>query len=118
MNLALKIESFDAAFLNEIFNEPVIAEAKPIELGEGVSLRGTHWLIRKGMGLPEIVELSITVGVGISTGVVANLLTTWLLKNKNRVERVTFERTEIELDGAEKITKIITEKITKESSAL
>jgi hypothetical protein len=115
MKLNLEIETFDRPILNEIFNEPVMAEAKPIELGDGITLKGLTWRIRKGGGLPDAVTLVVEFGLGVSSSVVATLITNWLWKLKMRVERVTIERTEIEFDSAENIKKIVTEKLSKES---
>lgn len=113
MELNIEIETRDKPFLEEIFNEPVIAEAKPIELGSGVILKGLTWNFRKGGGFPDLATLVIEFGIGVSSSVVAALLTAWLVKNKERIERVKIEKMEIEFD-ADKIKKIVSETITRE----
>jgi hypothetical protein len=115
MKLNLRIETRDQPTLAEILNEPVVAEAKPIELGNGVTLKGLTWEFRKGDGFPDVVTLIVECGLGVSSGIAANLLTSWLWKVRHRVERVTIEKTEIEFDSSEKVKKIVTERIAKES---
>jgi hypothetical protein len=86
----------------------------PVDLGNDVRLNyeGVA-VIRKGFDFPSTIELAFQFGLGVSSGVAANLLTNWLWSRKGRVEKIQLEKTEIDFDDKGNINKIVNEKIEK-----
>jgi hypothetical protein len=87
------------------------------ELGNGLTLSYVSHFKRKAVGLPDIIQLALIIAKDVDPQVIANLITTWLLKKLSpteaRVEKVSIDRTAVELEG-DKIKKIVHEKIKAE----
>jgi len=112
--MKLEIETRDKGLLGEIFNEPEIANAKPIALGEGIALKGLEWRFFKADGVSDVAIVLITVAATIPATVAANLITEWIQgRLKGHVTRATIEKNEISFDESQ-IRKIVTEKITED----
>jgi hypothetical protein len=91
--MKLEIETRDKKLLGEIFNEPEMAKAKPIALGEGVVVKGLEWQFNKAASFSDVAIVLITVAATIPATVAANLITQWILKRlKGHAERVTNEK--------------------------
>jgi hypothetical protein len=100
--MKLAIETRDKHLLEEIFNEPEIAKAKPISLGEGVVAKGLEWRFNKAEGFSDVAIVLITAAVTIPATVAANLITQWILgRLKGHVERVMVEKIEISFDESQ-----------------
>jgi len=91
----------------ELLNQKSISINDSVELPGNAKLSYSGSLIRKSVGLPEIVNFTLTFGSEVVAGVVAN----WIYdKLKNKTEKISIDRKEIQLDKKE-IKKIIEERI-------
>jgi hypothetical protein len=112
MQIQIAIQTDDKALLNTIFNEPVVANAKPISLGSGVELRGMGWEFNKAVDAGDFALVALSVAASIPAQIAAGLLLDWLKENRNRIRRVAIDRTELRLDDEGQVRKIIFERIT------
>jgi hypothetical protein len=90
-----------------------------VDLGNGVRVNFGKPLVRKGFDITGfeisqyVIDLTVQIAAGVPSGVAAQLLINWLWPRKDRNEKITLEKTEIELDDKEKLKKIVVEKIEK-----
>jgi bifunctional DNA-binding transcriptional regulator/antitoxin component of YhaV-PrlF toxin-antitoxin module len=88
------------------------------QIADGLMLRYDYAKIRKALGIPEEIRLTLIVAKDIAEGVLAGLITSWLLKKlgnqEAQVAKLEIDRTTVELEE-DKIKKIIHEKIRKSS---
>jgi hypothetical protein len=91
--MKLELETRDKELLGEIFNEPEIAKANSIALGEGVALKGLEWRFFKADNVSDVAIVLITVAPTVPATVAANLITEWIRgRLKGHVTRVTIEK--------------------------
>jgi hypothetical protein len=113
--MRIEIETRDRRVRDEFFNRSVVAEATAIVLGSGVTLKGDFLVLRKADNFPYLASIIVGIVAGTPAAVAANLITSWLLNPERRIEKVTIDNMEIELDESQ-IKRIVIEKITKERS--
>jgi hypothetical protein len=85
----------------------------PVDLGNDVRVNYENTVYRKTFDLPDLIELTVRLGVDVSAQAVGTLVANWLWQRKDRVEKIRLERTEIEFDNKENMKKIVTETIEK-----
>jgi len=114
MEIELVIASDDREFLGEIFNEPTIADARPIALGEGVAIRGQRWGFQKSAGSLDTVTILLSAAISVPASVIANVVTAWLMRNRKSIQRLTLSRREVQLDDEGRVRGVILEIISTE----
>jgi len=103
----IEIQTHNRFLPFELLNKKSVLVNDSIELPGNAKLSYNGSLIRKSVGLPEIVNFTLTFGSGVAAGVVAN----WIYdKLKNKTEKISIDRKEIQLDK-EEIKRIIEEHI-------
>lgn len=103
----IEIQTQDRFLVFELLGKKSANLNDSVDLPGNAKLSYTGSLIRKSFELPEIVNFTLTFGSSVTAGLVAN----WLYdKLKNKTERITINRREIQLDNKE-IKKIIEESI-------
>jgi hypothetical protein len=103
----IEIQTSDNFIAFELLGKKSVSLNDSIDLPGNAKLSYNGSLIRKSFGMPEIVNFTLTFGSGVAAGLVAN----WLYdKLKNKAEKITINRREIQLDK-EEIKKIIEESI-------
>ncbi len=103
VDVTVEVHTHDKALLNDLFG-PDVAVGSAVAFPSGCQGRYLGKTIRIGAwpGLPEILQVGITLGTGVTT----SLLATWLYnKFKGRVSEVRFNRKVVEItpDGFKKV---------------
>lgn len=115
MNLQVSVEVTDHdALLAELLDENGHLKG-PLALGKGIVLSPQFTAIKtkRAIGATDILQFVLSVPVGIGTGVAANALYSWLMKNK--VPRAKIETTEIVLtEEKEQTIRLIVKTLTRE----
>lgn len=104
----IEIDTTDGDLVFDLMGRPKsVGRGTSVEVPGDARLEVEGILKRKAFGIPETLELALTLGSGVATGVVAN----WLWAKLNgRASRLRIERTEIELDEGV-IRRVLHEKI-------
>jgi len=113
--IELQVETFDTGLVFGIFECSSVTGGMKKVIAEGAELRYDNIFIRDAMGIPEIMNFTITVAPNVAGGVIAGIIANWIydkLKGKN-VERIMIDRKEVQIEKGE-ITKVISEKIERE----
>jgi len=105
--MKLEIETSD--------RELAFPHRETVDLGSGVHLICGTTTVRTGADIPHyLIEWTIQISAGVPSGVATHLLIKWLWPRKDRIEKISLEKTEIEFDDQERLKKIIIEKIEKQ----
>jgi hypothetical protein len=110
MNLHVDIDTRDPEFRDAWY-----ANGETFDLGNGVTVTCDVEHMRKGGDLPFWAEFTIGAAASVPLSLLSSVIYDWLKGMKGKVERVTIERTVIDLDDDQNIRRIVTEKLTKES---
>jgi hypothetical protein len=110
MTIRLTIDTDDRRLAFDLMGNPNrIGSGTVAAIPGEATLTLRTMLVRKGLGLPETLDLLLTFGGGVASGVVAN----WLYgKLKGRNVRLRIEEHEVEIDEGE-IKRVITRIIEK-----
>lgn len=109
MEIQVTIETHDNMLLFEMLEVRKTTQGMEKEVDPELKVRWDSTYIRKALGLPEIIRLTLKIGSDIAIGVAA----AWLYdKLKGKATKLEIERTEVQIDKGE-ITRILTEKAKK-----
>ena len=96
MKIKLRIDTDDRRLSFDLMNNPdSVGPGTSTTLPGSAELIFQSLLVRKAFGVPETIELVLTFGMGVSSGLVAN----WLygkLKNRNAILRIEEQEVQIE----------------------
>lgn len=111
VNLLLGIDTYDKNLLSDIFNTPgSFSTNSEIAIPGGAKIISKGLKLKKAFGFPQTIELILSFGTGVASGLVAS----WIFqKLKGRTTSFRIDRTEVKINKGE-IEKIIIEKIKKE----
>ena len=106
--MGIKILTYDGQLVFDLLDKPSASVGDRIEIADQVRLVYNGSIKQKAIGLPEIVNFTLTYGSNVAAGVIA----AWLYnKLKGRkVEKLIIERTEVEIDEGQ-IRKVIEEQV-------
>ncbi len=107
----LEIETNDREFIMELLGtSDGLRCGRQIEIPGGAILHFRGIIGRKDFDSSKIFEFTLSFGIGVSTGIVAN----WLYEKLNRrIPKIRINRHEIHINKGE-IEKIIIEEIEKQ----
>ena len=107
MKLEMEIHTNDIGLICDLLEkEGSIGENDEIKISNHAKLIYKGYLFQKGIGIPDIHLFILSFSSGVAGGVIAN----WVydkLRGK-KVERLVFERTEVEVERGE-IKRVINE---------
>ena len=111
----LEIETNDWEFIMELMGTPNgIQSGSQIKVPGGAILHFRSIIGRKAFDSSKIFEFTLSFGIGVSAGIVAN----WLYEKLNgRIPKIRINRSEIHINKGE-IEKIIVEEIEKQQGRL
>ena len=111
MRVTIEVDTLDRQLGFDLFGPgKSLGPGVSTELPGDATLTLERLHIRKAIAVPETLQLVLTFGGGIATGLVAN----WLYdKLKGKAKKVRIDRVEIQLDEGE-IKRILTESIERE----
>lgn len=108
-SIEIEIETRDGELVSDLMetSSPSIGQQKSIPGGATVTFKGEF--TRKTFGFPLTIELAISIGVGVISGLIAN----WLNgKIKGRAATLRIDRREVQIEKGE-IKRVIEERIQK-----
>jgi hypothetical protein len=109
MDIKLSLDTEDRRLGFDLLGTTRLNAESSAELPGGARLKFQSIIARKAFGVPETLELVLTFGTGVASGVVAN----WLYqKLKDRNVKLRIEEYEVELEEGE-IKKIISRVIER-----
>lgn len=109
MNIRLSIDTDDRWLAFDLMGSSTVGEGTATAISDGATLTVAAWHFRKALGLPETLELVLSFGTGVASGLVAN----WLfgkLKGRNATLRIEEQWVEIEEDEIKRIISRVTER--------
>lgn len=115
MNLQVSVEVMDHDALLSVLLDESGHLKDSLSLGNGVVLSPQFTAIKtkRAIGATDVLNFVLSVPVGIATGVAANALYSWLVKNN--VPKAKIERTEIIVtDEKEQTISLIVKTLTRE----
>ena len=111
MDVLLEIDTYDKKLLSDLMGNPgTFKRGMMSKVPDVMDITLDSLDIRKGFGFPETLTFALTFATSVGASIIAN----WLYDRlKGRVEKISIDRLEIELDEGE-IKKVIYEKIRKD----
>lgn len=110
--MQLKIYTYNPRLVFDLLGKSAASVGDEVKISDQARLIYNGSEVRKAIGFPEIACFTLTFGLGVTTGVIANWLYDKLKGEK--IEKLLIEKTEVQVDQG-KIKKIIEEKIKFES---
>ena len=105
----IEVHTTNSRLMFELFDNPKsVSQGDKREVPGNAELENKGMMIFKSVGVPEILNFSLTFGSGVVAGLVANWLYDKLRDNK--VKKLIINRREIHL-GRGEIKKVIEEEI-------
>jgi hypothetical protein len=108
--IQLTIDTDDRKLAFDLMGNPQrVGSGTSAAVAPGATLTLNGMLMRKALGFPETLELALSFGTGVASGVVAN----WLYaKLKGRNVRLRIEEMEVDIDEGE-IKRIVSRSIER-----
>jgi hypothetical protein len=104
MILHLGIDTHDNKLAFDLVNSTTVGPGTSASVPGPATLTISEMHMRKAFGIPETLDVVLSFGTGVASGVLAN----WIYdKLRNRAVTLRIEETEVDLDAGE-ITRIIT----------
>jgi hypothetical protein len=112
-DIEISVETHDKRLSFDLLDSRSISAGNGVEITPGAQLVWTGGIGRKAFGEPEWLTFLLQIAAGVPVTVVS----AWLYqKLKGRAQRMSINRTEIEIDEGE-IKRIIQEKMDIEGSS-
>ena len=107
MDFEIEIATKDSVLIYDLMEKKEAHSGMVSSVASGATLRLNSHLIREAFGVPEILQLTLSIGKDVAIEVFA----AWLYdKLKGRAIKLEIDQTEIQIDKGE-IKKIIIKKI-------
>lgn len=109
MNIDVEIETHNKRLGFELFETNSLQSGQEMKIGKDASIKYEGTFIRKAMGIPDIIQITLILASNTAASLAAN----WLydkLKGKNI--KVRIEREEIEV-SPEGMLRVLREKMEK-----
>ncbi len=101
----IEIKTYDKSLIFEILGKRSASIKDSVDIPGKAKLTYNGTFICKSIGIPDTINLALTFGSGVASGVVAN----WIYdKLKGKTEQISINRTEIEFEK-EQIKRVIEE---------
>jgi hypothetical protein len=114
LELLVTIETHNTFLIYDLLEQRNATLGMQKQLTNGLNVRFISDFKQKAEGLPEIIQLGLTITQEVGAPVLATLIATWLLKKLDKEEakvtKLEIDRVTVELNE-DKIRKIVHEKI-------